>query len=540
MSHDSSKFSLTGANLIVGDGSDPIRNARVEVENGKITDITIDGCSSGASPSMDLDGRWLLPGLIDSHVHIVLDGGPDQLANYAQYDETYFAFIAAQSIRRSLLSGITTLRDLGGMNGIEFSVRRAARNGLIPGSRLILVGCLVTCTSPGTEEFIGMYRPADGVDEVRKASREQLKLGEWSAYTTLKSHIFQSLPSGDYTFEVRARDGDFNEDTSPAQVLFIVVPPVWQEPWFIGLMALGLIIISLQAFRILNRDKQLKVSNAALSDAMNDLFGVNQDLKTSNSQLKEAQDQLILNEKMASLGSLVAGVAHEINTPVGAASSAADVSRRCIERIAQALEAGVGKLESNPQLQKVLGLLKENNGIVMEAGDRIGQIVKSLRNFARLDESEIQEADLREGIDTTLILIHHETKGRVTVIKEYDDIPSIYCYPTQLNQVFMNLLINAAQAIEGKGEIRIQTLADATHVHVKISDTGSGITPEHLSKIFDPGFTTKGVGVGTGLGLSISYNIIQKHKGHLEVESRPGEGTTFTLSLPRSGIHDKT
>jgi imidazolonepropionase-like amidohydrolase len=171
------KLDLVGANVITGEGSDPVTNVRVEIENGRIIGVTQGGSSRDASDTMDLEGRWLLPGLIDSHVHIVLDGGPDQLANYAQFDETYFAFIAAQSIRRSLLSGITTLRDVGGMNGIEFSVRKALRNGLIPGSRLILAGCLVTSTSPGTEEFIGMYRPADGVDEVRKASREQLKLG---------------------------------------------------------------------------------------------------------------------------------------------------------------------------------------------------------------------------------------------------------------------------------------------------------------------------------------------------------------------------
>jgi signal transduction histidine kinase len=271
---------------------------------------------------------------------------------------------------------------------------------------------------------------------------------------------------------------------------------------------------------------------------MQDVFSTNHDLQESNRQLKEAQDQLILNEKMASLGSLVAGVAHEINTPIGAASSAADVSRRCIQRIAETIEEGAGALQKRPQIEKILNILKENNSVVMQAGERIGQIVKSLRNFARLDESDIQEADIHEGLDSTLVLIQHETKNRITVTKIYGELPRIYCYPTQLNQVFMNLLINAAQAIEGKGEIRVQTSADDKNVYVKISDTGSGIGPDKIGHIFDPGFTTKGVGVGTGLGLSISYNIVQKHKGQLEVESKVGEGSTFMLSLPKRGLEE--
>ncbi|MDA0748027.1 MAG: amidohydrolase family protein [bacterium] len=166
---------LTGAHIIPGDGQDPIPNARIEIENGRITSLTPNGPSTAST--LDLEGRYLLPGLIDTHVHIVLDGGPDQLANYARFNRPYFAFMAARHIRHSLMSGITTLRDVGGMNGLEFDIRRAVQNNLIPGPRLVLAGALVTSTSPGTAEFIGMYRPADGADEVRKAAREQLKLG---------------------------------------------------------------------------------------------------------------------------------------------------------------------------------------------------------------------------------------------------------------------------------------------------------------------------------------------------------------------------
>ncbi|MCI0420006.1 MAG: ATP-binding protein, partial [Acidobacteria bacterium] len=166
------------------------------------------------------------------------------------------------------------------------------------------------------------------------------------------------------------------------------------------------------------------------------------------------------------------------------------------------------------------------------AGNRIAKIVRSLKNFARLDEAEFQKADLHEGLDSTLTLVHHELKNRAVVVKDYGSLPLVYCSPNQLNQVFMNLFINASQAIEDKGEIRIRTFSDDGKVCVQITDNGKGILPEHLSRIFDPGFTTKGAGVGTGLGLSICYNIIQRHKGNITVQSEPGRGTEFTITLP--------
>ena len=166
------------------------------------------------------------------------------------------------------------------------------------------------------------------------------------------------------------------------------------------------------------------------------------------------------------------------------------------------------------------------------AGDRITELVSSLKNFARLDEAEFQKADIHEGIDSTLTLVQHELKDKVEVVKEYGEIPKIFCYPNQLNQVFMNLFVNAVQAIEEKGTITIETSADDTNVYVQIADTGKGIPAEDLDRIFEPGFTTRGTGVGTGWGLSISYNIIQKHNGDITVESGVGKGTEFVISLP--------
>ncbi len=265
-----------------------------------------------------------------------------------------------------------------------------------------------------------------------------------------------------------------------------------------------------------------------------DLDGKNKELGTTLDQLKDAQQQLILKEKMASLGDLVAGVAHEINNPIGAINSASDVSSRCLDRLQETMERGesVQAIKDDLQYQTAMQLLRENTRIAVEGSVRVTKIVRSLRNFARLDEAELQEADIHEGIDSTLTLVHHELKHNVEVVKEYGDVPRIRCYPNQLNQVFMNLFVNAAHAIDGKGTLRITTSADDKHVHIKIADTGKGIPPENIDKIFDPGFTTKGSGVGTGLGLSISYNIIQKHGGALHVDSEVGRGTVFEISLP--------
>ena len=237
---------------------------------------------------------------------------------------------------------------------------------------------------------------------------------------------------------------------------------------------------------------------------------------------------------MASLGNLVAGVAHEINNPMGAVKSASDVSRRCAQQLKEIIEQGSSAqaILDNRHFQTAIRLLAENAEVAVEGSDRITKIIRSLKTFARLDASELDKADIHEGIESTLTLLHHELKNKTEVIRNYGDVPRIYCYPQELNQVFMNLLSNAIQSIEKKGTIRIKTSTDAANVYVKITDTGNGIPPEKLNKIFDPGFTTKGVGIGTGLGLSISHNIIRKHQGKIAVESTVGKGTTFTITLP--------
>ena len=254
-------------------------------------------------------------------------------------------------------------------------------------------------------------------------------------------------------------------------------------------------------------------------------------------ELRDAQTQLVQSEKMAALGNLVAGVAHEINTPLGAVASNTDLVSRALAKAKDAL--------TDPnQIERTRSFLVKATAMAevsQEACRRIAEIVRSLRNFSRLDEAAHKPADLHEGLESTLTLITHLTKNRITVRRKYGQLPQVLCHANQLNQVFLNILINAVQAIAGEGEITIRTRQEAAAgpdsaptAVVEISDTGCGIAPENLQRIFDPGFTTKGVGVGTGLGLAICYRIVANHRGRIEVESVRGEGTTFRIVLPMS------
>ena len=242
------------------------------------------------------------------------------------------------------------------------------------------------------------------------------------------------------------------------------------------------------------------------------------ELKAALQELKETQIQLINSEKMASLGQLVAGVAHEINTPVASIKSNNAIIRKIIK-----------KLDKN----ELSDTLEEINNLDAEAINRINNIVVSLKKFVRLDEAELQEADINSEIDLTLDLIRHETKNRIQIIRNYGNLPPVKCYPNMLNQVFTNILINACQAIEGTGTIDITTFAQDDSITIKIKDSGAGIPKEQIDKIFTAGFTTKGVGVGTGLGLAICAKIIEKHEGKITVNSEVGKGTCFTITIKR-------
>ena len=263
-----------------------------------------------------------------------------------------------------------------------------------------------------------------------------------------------------------------------------------------------------------------EIAQASLFKQLNDK---NDALEKTLTELKETQLQLINSEKMASLGHLIAGVAHEINTPIGSINANNTIIKKLIEKFTSQIK---------PPHKKYLDMLVDINKIDAEAINRISKMVTSLKKFVRLDEADLQEADINNELDLTLNLIHHEIKNKVEIIKEYSKLPPIKCYPNMLNQVFMNILVNACQSIDKKGKIFIKTAFENNELVVSIRDTGCGMSEEVKKNIFTPGFTTKGVGVGTGIGLAITYKIVEKHKGKITVNSKENEGSEFIISIP--------
>lgn len=259
-----------------------------------------------------------------------------------------------------------------------------------------------------------------------------------------------------------------------------------------------------------------------------------QELEQTLAELQQAQLYLIQSEKMAVLGQFVAGIAHEVNTPLGTIISNNNTLQSCLKRLGE----NTGEPE-RPLLETANELLELNR----LASGRIREIVKNLRNFARLDESERKTVNIHEGINSTLLVMQSAIPKNMIIEKRYNEsIPLLKCYPGLLNQVFMNIIVNAVHAMDGMatGTITIETGHDAGNdrVWVAIADTGKGIGKEYMARIFDPGFTTKGVGVGTGLGLALCYRIVEKHGGQIRVESRTGKddhGTRFTVEIPRNG-----
>jgi len=289
----------------------------------------------------------------------------------------------------------------------------------------------------------------------------------------------------------------------------------------------------------------------------------NKKLEKAVKRLEETQAQMLQTEKMASIGQLAAGVAHEINNPTGFVSSNLKTLADYQNDIAKFLsryDQFLGYLESEEmcsQLPAKTGdevhalrrlkddididfLMEDINELVSdcrEGTERIKKIITDLKDFAHPGEDKIQSTDINKGLDSTLNVVNNEIKYKAVVERNFGDIPTVRGYPQQLNQVFMNILVNAAQAIEKQGVIKIATFVQNGEVVVTISDNGCGIETKNLNKIFDPFFTTKDVGRGTGLGMNIAYNIVQKHDGRIEVESEIGVGTTFKICIPAEALH---
>ena len=289
-------------------------------------------------------------------------------------------------------------------------------------------------------------------------------------------------------------------------------------------------------------------------------LGIFMERKKAEEEKKSIQSQLLQSEKMASIGQLAAGIAHEINNPTGFVSSNLKTLEDYHKDCHQLMEAyrkyifgtngssgdsdnGDGKLSTDEirDLEEELDIeyiLNDSFDLIsesLEGANRIKKIVQDMKNYAHPGDDKAKYTDINDNIESTLNVVWNELKYKAEIVKEYGDIPEVKCYPQQLNQVFGNLLVNAAQAIEEKGKIKISTSQANGHVQVIISDTGSGIKQEDLSKIFDPFFTTKPVGKGTGLGLNVVYNIIKKHNGTITAKSEIGSGTSFTIKLPVNG-----
>ncbi len=274
-----------------------------------------------------------------------------------------------------------------------------------------------------------------------------------------------------------------------------------------------------------------------------------QEQKQLIARLEEAQGQLLQSEKMAAIGQLAAGVAHEINNPVGYINSNISTLRQYVEDLKKLLDAYgrlEGEMERSDQQLEAIGRIKEEIDFdylqedidslldeSMEGVGRVRQIVRDLKDFSHADQGEWETADLHQCLDSTLNVVWNELKYKAEVVKEYGELPPVTCLASQISQVFMNLLVNAAHAIKDRGVITIRTGDAGDRVWVEVCDTGSGISEEQQKRIFEPFFTTKPVGKGTGLGLSLSYGIVEKHGGSIDLHSVPGEGSRFRIWLPK-------
>ncbi|EAU61618.1 ATP-binding protein [Stigmatella aurantiaca] len=306
--------------------------------------------------------------------------------------------------------------------------------------------------------------------------------------------------------------------------------------------------LELMSQELTARNDQLRIELADKQRVEQALRAEKEEQAALIQKLEDTHSQLLQSEKMASIGQIAAGLAHEINNPIGFVSSNIDTLRGYVTGLVkliaafEAEEAALGgtarqrlaSLKDEVELAYVRGdampLLNES----LEGLRRVRQIIRDLTDFSHVDDAQWQCSDLHKGLDSTLNIVHNEVRHVADVIKQYGELPEVECLPSQVNQVFLNMLVNAAQSIKGKrGLLTLRTgLETGASVFVEISDNGEGIAPEHLKRIFDPFFTTKPVGKGTGLGLSLSYSIIAKHHGRIEVRSERGSGTTFRIILP--------
>lgn len=265
--------------------------------------------------------------------------------------------------------------------------------------------------------------------------------------------------------------------------------------------------------------------NQQLLEAQNEeLHSQNDELFETKEIIQKQQNMLVQTEKMASIGQLSAAIVHEINTPVGAIKSNA--------QMIQMLTDQLGKTELSPEQMKPIEKINKLNAVVLQASDRVAGIIKSLKSYSRLDQSDFKASNLNEDLQNVILLTSNLWKNRISIEERYGDVPPVRCYSGLLNQVFMNLVVNAIDAMEDGGKLTLATYQDQDKAIIEISDTGSGILPENLDRIFEEGFTTKSKNKGSGLGLALSKDVVIKHKGRIEVLSEVGKGSLFRVIIP--------
>jgi signal transduction histidine kinase len=341
---------------------------------------------------------------------------------------------------------------------------------------------------------------------------------DWNPSTSVTRVHYENLKPGDYQFFVKSFDNDLLYPLLPATVKFTIYHPLYKKPLFfifILIFLLGL-LFSTGYFGI-QYTAQRRIA-----------------LQYKEKLHIQHEMEQLQSAKMSSLRQLVAGVTHELNNPIGAISSSNDVSKRAIIKIKNMLNLEEFKNKNElKQILKTLSLLENVQKSSLEASDKVATIVENLRSFVKPDEAEWQRTNIHKGIDNAIYLLSTELNDKVVIVKNYADIPQIFCSPSSLNQVFICMLKNSIDVIKNNGEIHITTDSTKENIIITIEDNGIGIPAENLPRIFDPGFTSKGVKVGVGLGLSICYKIIvDEHKGHIEVTSELGSGTIFTITLP--------
>ena len=279
------------------------------------------------------------------------------------------------------------------------------------------------------------------------------------------------------------------------------------------------------------KNERLQRQNHELEAANRQIQSERDEVQRVLGVLQRTQSQLVLSEKMAAMGQLVAGIVHELNTPVGAIGSAGDTLSRATLKLQQSLAANAPS--GNRTVDAALKTLDNVARIVASGTQRVSDIVAGLCNFARLDQATYQSADLNEGLDSTLELLQPRLHARIELLKDYAPLPTIYCAPAQLNQVFMHLLSNAIDAVADGGQIRVRTFAEDEGVGVCVSDSGNGMDPAELERIFDVGFSESDTRVHLDFRLAIAYFIVQEHQGTIDIDSQIGQGTTVSLRLPQ-------